>query len=72
MHEICTFPLTRITLRLSPCPAKFCQFERTYSWNLTEERIQQTVDVIDATHPSTSMLPAEWHVQDEAYVRLFD
>ncbi|KJA26377.1 hypothetical protein HYPSUDRAFT_36688 [Hypholoma sublateritium FD-334 SS-4] len=26
-----------------------------------------TVDVIDATHPSTSMLPSEWHVQDEAY-----
>jgi len=23
------------------------------------------VDVVDASHPSTSMLPAEWHVQDE-------
>jgi len=26
-----------------------------------------TVDVIDASHPSTSMLPTEWHVQDEMY-----
>ncbi|KAJ3799727.1 class I glutamine amidotransferase-like protein [Lentinula aff. detonsa] len=26
-----------------------------------------TVDVIDASHPSTSMLPAQWHVQDEMY-----
>ncbi|KIK62521.1 hypothetical protein GYMLUDRAFT_260249 [Collybiopsis luxurians FD-317 M1] len=26
-----------------------------------------TVDVIDSSHPSTSMLPAEWHVQDEMY-----
>ncbi|KAH8991343.1 hypothetical protein EDB86DRAFT_2936138 [Lactarius hatsudake] len=24
-----------------------------------------TVDVIDASHPSTSMLPAQWQVQDE-------
>jgi hypothetical protein len=27
----------------------------------------QTVDVIDNSHPSTSMLPAQWHVQDEMY-----
>lgn len=27
----------------------------------------QTVDVIDASHPSTSMLPAQWHVQDEMW-----
>ncbi|OCB84750.1 class I glutamine amidotransferase-like protein [Sanghuangporus baumii] len=26
-----------------------------------------TVDVLDPSHPSTSMLPAEWHVQDEMY-----
>ncbi|KAH0585062.1 hypothetical protein H2248_008325 [Termitomyces sp. 'cryptogamus'] len=26
-----------------------------------------TVDVLDNTHPSTSMLPAEWHVRDEMY-----
>ncbi|KDQ57249.1 hypothetical protein JAAARDRAFT_58716 [Jaapia argillacea MUCL 33604] len=26
-----------------------------------------TVDVIDASHPSTSMLPSQWHVQDEMY-----
>ncbi|KAN0120957.1 class I glutamine amidotransferase, partial [Russula decolorans] len=26
-----------------------------------------TVDVVDASHPSTSMLPAEWLVQDEMY-----
>ncbi|KAI0032534.1 ThuA-like domain-containing protein [Vararia minispora EC-137] len=26
-----------------------------------------TVDVIDSSHPSTSMLPAQWHVQDEMY-----
>ncbi|KAH9038610.1 trehalose utilization-domain-containing protein [Lactarius hengduanensis] len=26
-----------------------------------------TVDVIDASHPSTSMLPAQWQVQDEMY-----
>ena len=26
-----------------------------------------TVDVLDASHPSTSMLPTEWHVQDEMY-----
>ncbi|KLO13044.1 class I glutamine amidotransferase-like protein, partial [Schizopora paradoxa] len=26
-----------------------------------------TVDVIGPSHPSTSMLPAEWHVQDEMY-----
>jgi len=26
-----------------------------------------TVDVIDNSHPSTSMLPAQWHVQDEMY-----
>ncbi|KAI0316420.1 trehalose utilization-domain-containing protein [Amylostereum chailletii] len=26
-----------------------------------------TVDVVDASHPSTSMLPAQWHVQDEMY-----
>ncbi|KAI0261512.1 class I glutamine amidotransferase-like protein [Gloeopeniophorella convolvens] len=26
-----------------------------------------TVDVIDASHPSTSMLPPQWHVQDEMY-----
>ncbi|EIM81515.1 class I glutamine amidotransferase-like protein [Stereum hirsutum FP-91666 SS1] len=26
-----------------------------------------TVDVIDSSHPSTSMLPTEWHVQDEMY-----
>lgn len=30
----------------------------------------QTVDVIDSSHPSTSMLPTEWHVQDEMYVTL--
>ncbi|KAF9484341.1 class I glutamine amidotransferase-like protein [Pholiota conissans] len=26
-----------------------------------------TVDVVDTTHPSTSMLPVIWNVQDEAY-----
>lgn len=26
-----------------------------------------TVDVLDSSHPSTSMLPSEWHVQDEMY-----
>ncbi|VDB84723.1 unnamed protein product [Peniophora sp. CBMAI 1063] len=26
-----------------------------------------TVDVIDSSHPATSMLPAQWHVQDEMY-----
>ncbi|KAH9057821.1 class I glutamine amidotransferase-like protein [Lactarius vividus] len=26
-----------------------------------------TVDVIDASHPSTSVLPAQWQVQDEMY-----
>ncbi|THV02839.1 class I glutamine amidotransferase-like protein [Dendrothele bispora CBS 962.96] len=26
-----------------------------------------TVDVIDSSHPSTSMLPAQWKVQDEMY-----
>ncbi|KAJ7039576.1 trehalose utilization-domain-containing protein [Mycena alexandri] len=26
-----------------------------------------TVDVLDATHPSVSMLPAEWHIQEEMY-----
>ncbi|KAJ7086074.1 class I glutamine amidotransferase-like protein [Mycena belliarum] len=26
-----------------------------------------TVDVVDASHPSTSMLPAEWHIQEEMY-----
>ncbi|KAF7330314.1 Class I glutamine amidotransferase-like protein [Mycena venus] len=26
-----------------------------------------TVDVLDATHPSTSMLPAQWHIQEEMY-----
>ncbi|KAI0292129.1 class I glutamine amidotransferase-like protein [Russula brevipes] len=26
-----------------------------------------TVDVVVASHPSTSMLPAQWHVQDEMY-----
>jgi len=26
-----------------------------------------TVDVLDASHPSTSMLPAEWHIQEEMY-----
>jgi len=26
-----------------------------------------TVDVVDASHPSTSMLPAQWHIQDEMY-----
>ncbi|TFY81778.1 hypothetical protein EWM64_g2233 [Hericium alpestre] len=26
-----------------------------------------TVDVVDVSHPSTSMLPAQWHVQDEMY-----
>ncbi|KAL5485924.1 hypothetical protein ACEPAI_6967 [Sanghuangporus weigelae] len=26
-----------------------------------------TVDVLDPSHPSTSMLPVEWHVQDEMY-----
>jgi len=27
----------------------------------------KTVDVVVASHPSTSMLPAQWHVQDEMY-----
>ncbi|KAJ7510372.1 class I glutamine amidotransferase-like protein [Mycena galericulata] len=26
-----------------------------------------TVDVLDTSHPSTSMLPAEWHIQEEMY-----
>ncbi|ETW82872.1 hypothetical protein HETIRDRAFT_416911 [Heterobasidion irregulare TC 32-1] len=26
-----------------------------------------TVDVIGASHPSTSMLPTQWHIQDEMY-----
>lgn len=26
-----------------------------------------TVDVLDASHPSTSMLPTEWHIQEEMY-----
>ncbi|KAJ6496462.1 trehalose utilization-domain-containing protein [Mycena vitilis] len=26
-----------------------------------------TVDVLDASHPSTSMLPAQWHIQEEMY-----
>ncbi|KAH8118139.1 class I glutamine amidotransferase-like protein [Phellopilus nigrolimitatus] len=26
-----------------------------------------TVDVTDASHPSTDMLPSQWHVQDEMY-----
>ncbi|KAJ7116381.1 trehalose utilization-domain-containing protein [Mycena epipterygia] len=26
-----------------------------------------TVDVLDASHPSTSMLPAEWHITEEMY-----
>ncbi|KAI0279287.1 trehalose utilization-domain-containing protein [Russula aff. rugulosa BPL654] len=26
-----------------------------------------TVDVVNASHPSTSMFPAQWHVQDEMY-----
>ncbi|KAJ7499720.1 class I glutamine amidotransferase-like protein [Mycena latifolia] len=26
-----------------------------------------TVDVLDASHPSTSMLPQEWHIQEEMY-----
>ena len=30
-----------------------------------------TVDVIGPSHPSTAMLPTEWHVQDEMFVRLF-
>ncbi|KAJ6577365.1 class I glutamine amidotransferase-like protein [Mycena capillaripes] len=25
------------------------------------------VDVLDASHPSTSMLPAQWHIQEEMY-----
>ncbi|KDQ57247.1 hypothetical protein JAAARDRAFT_35868 [Jaapia argillacea MUCL 33604] len=31
-----------------------------------------TIDVLDSTHPSTSMLPAQWHVQDEMYNFLSD
>lgn len=30
-----------------------------------------TIDVIGPSHPSTAMLPTEWHVQDEMFVRLF-
>ncbi|KAJ7106474.1 trehalose utilization-domain-containing protein [Mycena crocata] len=26
-----------------------------------------TVDILDASHPSTSMLPAGWHIQEEMY-----
>ncbi|KAJ6570190.1 ThuA-like domain-containing protein [Mycena vulgaris] len=26
-----------------------------------------TVDVVGASHPSTSMLPAQWHIQEEMY-----
>ncbi|KAJ7650672.1 glycosyl-hydrolase [Roridomyces roridus] len=26
-----------------------------------------TVDVLDASHPSVSMLPSEWHIQEEMY-----
>ncbi|KAJ7284668.1 class I glutamine amidotransferase-like protein [Mycena rebaudengoi] len=26
-----------------------------------------TVDVLDASHPSTSMLPAQWHIREEMY-----
>ncbi|THH10877.1 hypothetical protein EW145_g1030 [Phellinidium pouzarii] len=31
-----------------------------------------TVDVIDSSHPSTNMLPAQWHVQDEISKELAD
>ncbi|KAG6898198.1 hypothetical protein C0992_003310 [Termitomyces sp. T32_za158] len=29
--------------------------------------LEQIVDVLNNTHPSTSMLPAQWHVRDEMY-----
>ncbi|KAG6862000.1 hypothetical protein C0995_008187 [Termitomyces sp. Mi166 len=33
---------------------------------------ESTVDILDNAHPSTSMLPAEWHVRDEMSVQRSD
>jgi type 1 glutamine amidotransferase len=37
------------------------------SFDYHPELQNATIDVIDKSHPSTSMLPDEWHVQDEMY-----
>jgi hypothetical protein len=30
-------------------------------------KLVQIVDVLDSSHPSTSKLPSQWHIQDEMY-----
>lgn len=37
--------------------------------SLTNVIINQIVDVLTNEHPSTSMLPAQWHVRDEMLVQ---